>query len=384
MVKVQIHFDLIAPWCFLIKRRLEEAIARLGRSVAIETEWLPFELNPAMPLEGMNRRTYRAGKLGSWQMAQSIDAQFSRSARDSGLHFHLDRIERVPNTLDFHRLVSLAIREQVQNQVLESFFRAYYIEGRDLTKRTNLIKIAVDAGLDPLKVSRLLQSEEGIAEVREKRNKALDLGIHNVPHMRFNGVTSRDGAFDTASIMSVLKKLGHSSAVTIIGLHRPPADLTREQHGFTRTSCDCDFCKVFCRHVPGRLDVSDLSRLCPEGKDIFAWSEVHLRAVSDSPFPKLVPARQESGHCHWFADGRCAVHRDAPYGCAFFDSHMTVVEVQARSRAANLSSEQDASACGIYARVWRHLCEKGLTHPSGLRGPLDEEMRRIRVSMDQN
>src|SRR5437762_9516532 len=100
----------------------------------------------------------------------------------------------------------------------------------------------------------------------------------------------------------------------------------REQHGFRRTECACAFCTAPCRHVPGSLDVSDLARLCPAGRDVFAWAEEHLRAVTDKPYPTLVPARGPDGHCHWYFDGGCAVHDRAPYSCAFFDAHMSEEE----------------------------------------------------------
>ncbi len=111
-----------------------------------------------------------------------------------------------------------------------------------------------------------------------------------------------------------------------------PESVAREQHGFRRTVCGCEFCKAPCRHVPGSLDVSDLGRLCPPNEDVFTWAAQHLRAVVDKPFPTLVPARQTNGHCHWLFDGRCAVHGSAPYSCAFFDSHMTDAEVERRPR----------------------------------------------------
>ncbi len=152
----------------------------------------------------------------------------------------------------------------------------------------------------------------------------------------------------------------------------------RTQYGFARTKCGCAFCSAYCKHVPGRLDVGDLERLCPPGRDVFAWAEEHLRAVADSPFPKLVPARREQGPCHWFLDGKCLVHENAPYGCAFFDSHMDPAEVERRSKAANRASREDAARNGLFTRVWRHLCGRGLTTPSGNRGRLDEELRHIR------
>jgi hypothetical protein len=133
--------------------------------------------------------------------------------------------------------------------------------------------------------------------------------------------------------------------------------------------------------VPGSLDVADLDRLCPPGRDLLAWAEEHLRAVTDKPFPTLVPARQANGHCHWFFEGKCAVHA-APYSCAFFDAHMTEDEADRRSAATIRARQEDAERDGLYYRVWLHLCRKGLTSPSSDRAALAEEVRALRRAAD--
>ncbi len=151
----------------------------------------------------------------------------------------------------------------------------------------------------------------------------------------------------------------------------------REQHGFARTRCPCEFCRVYCRHIPGTLDVADLTRLCPADQDVFAWAELHLRALTDKSSPTLVPARRSNGHCHWLVQGLCAVHADAPFGCAFFDAHMDDAEVERRRAATVEARNRDARENGLYYRVWQQLCRKGLTAPSGDREAVAVEMRRI-------
>src|SRR6266513_2677801 len=84
--------------------------------------------------------------------------------------------------------------------------------------------------------------------------------------------------------------------------------LVRERYGFRRTQCACELCRAPCRHLPGSLDVADLWRLCPPGRDLFEWAEEHLRALTDKPYPTLVPLRLKGGPCHWLFDGQCAVH----------------------------------------------------------------------------
>ena len=163
--------------------------------------------------------------------------------------------------------------------------------------------------------------------------------------------------------------------------NQPPP---REQFGFRRTECGCAFCRAPCRHLPGSLDVSDLARLCPPGQDVFAWAEEHLRALTDKPFPTLVPARQANGHCHWLMDGRCAVHANSPYGCAFFDTHQTNEEAKRRSDATIQARHEDAARNGLYYQVWQHLCKKGLTSPSGDRAGLAQDMEKIQRNMKRS
>jgi hypothetical protein len=130
--------------------------------------------------------------------------------------------------------------------------------------------------------------------------------------------------------------------------------------------------------MPGALDPSDLPRLCPEGQDVFAWAEQHLRALVQQSYPQLVPARHAWGPCHWHFDGQCAVHTNAPYSCAFFDAHMSDAEVARRAAATIQACKKDAAAGGLYYRVWLYLRQKGLIAQPGDRDGLLAEARRIR------
>lgn len=158
------------------------------------------------------------------------------------------------------------------------------------------------------------------------------------------------------------------------------------RYGVERTRCGCGLCQVFCRYVPGRLDPTDLARLGPEpGQgDLYTWAEEHLRAIPDVGEPRLVPARNARGHCHWFLDGRCLVHVQAPFGCAYFDAHMDQAEVDRRSRLASEEVRRDAAVEGPYLRIWRYLCGRGLTAPSGDRDGLNAEMRLLRNALDRS
>lgn len=152
-------------------------------------------------------------------------------------------------------------------------------------------------------------------------------------------------------------------------------------HGFVRTKCSCEFCAVPCRHVPGGLTIADLQNLCSENKEVFDWAKEHLRALTNKPFPVLVPARQSNGHCHWYVDGRCQVHEHAPYGCAYFDSHQSEQEVAERYQAMTKARTEDLKNNGLYTRVWQYLCFLGLTDNPGSKSAMAKEYEKLRQTL---
>jgi len=160
-------------------------------------------------------------------------------------------------------------------------------------------------------------------------------------------------------------------------MSQEPLPQLRQELGFGRTVCACDFCRAPCRHIPGGLVPDDLTRLCPAGHDLWRWAEQHLRALVGLPAPTLVPARQAGGVCHWHIDGKCAVHNMAPFGCAFFDAHMSEAQVQRRSAAAIQARQEDAAAGGLYSQVWRYLCRRGLVDQLPDREALADDVRKI-------
>src|SRR5450432_492666 len=118
VLHVDVISDVICPWCYIGKRRLEKAIAALGGAHAIAVRWLPFQLNPTMPKEGISRKEYRTAKFGSWERSLELDAKLIAVGVTEGIRFAFDRIEQTPNSLDAHRLIWLAGMDGVQNAVV--------------------------------------------------------------------------------------------------------------------------------------------------------------------------------------------------------------------------------------------------------------------------
>src|ERR1700687_5585008 len=115
---IDIVSDVICPWCFIGKRRLEKALKLLCNPPGVKVNWKPFQLNPQMPAEGIERRAYRIGKFGSWEQSQARDAQVAAAGAEEGITFAFERMTRTPNTLDAHRVIWLAGQRGVQDAVV--------------------------------------------------------------------------------------------------------------------------------------------------------------------------------------------------------------------------------------------------------------------------
>src|SRR6266853_6026252 len=155
---VEVISDVICPWCYIGKRRLEKATARRGQR-DVRVRWHPFQLNPRMPKAGMNRQEYRTAKFGSWERSQALDAQVAEAGRAEGIPFDYAKVMRTPNTFDAHRLIWLADREGVQDAVVEGLFAGYFTNGRDVGDHDVLAQIAAGAGLDRDRVRAFLDSD---------------------------------------------------------------------------------------------------------------------------------------------------------------------------------------------------------------------------------
>src|SRR5258706_5142548 len=127
-LEIELISDVICPWCFIGKRRFEKALPLIGREVPIEVDWRPFELNPDMPLEGIDRKLYRTRKFGSWERSKALDAQLAEAGASEGIQFAFDRMDRTPSTFEAHRLIWLAGEQNVQGAVVEALFQAYFVD----------------------------------------------------------------------------------------------------------------------------------------------------------------------------------------------------------------------------------------------------------------
>ena len=205
-ITVDIISDVICPWCYIGKRRLEAAIRAVPHHT-VRVRWHPYQLNPTMPAEGMDRRAYRTRKFGTWEKSLELDAQVTAAANAEGLPFALDKIARTPNTFDAHRVLWLADTLGVQDWVMEALFRNYFCDGRDFTDRDTLLNIAEAAGLDRERAVAMLSTDEGVEEVTVQEAKGRTRGVDGVPFFIVNGTLTISGAQPTAAFLAAFKQV---------------------------------------------------------------------------------------------------------------------------------------------------------------------------------
>ena len=201
---VDVISDVICPWCFIGKRRLEKAIA--AHRLAGEGAMAPFQLNPTMPKEGISRREYRTKKFGSWERSQELDARVIAVGKDEGIDFAFDRIERTPNTLDAHRLIWLADKEGVQDAVVEALFLSYFTEGRDISNRQTLLDVVAEAGLDRENAEAVVKGNDGLEAIKEAEELSRRHRLNGVPFFIVNGQITLSGAQQADTFLEAFRQ----------------------------------------------------------------------------------------------------------------------------------------------------------------------------------
>ena len=180
MAKIDIISDPICPWCYIGKTRLDRAL-ELNPTHNFILEWHPFQLNPTMPKDGMDRREYLEAKFGGQKEAIEVYSNIDKTATETGLSLNFGGIKRTPNTIDAHRLIHWAGIEGRQNSIIDRLFKAYFQEGRDISEHSVLTRIASAAGMDQDVVRSLLKSDADKEDIKARDTDARKRGIQGVP-----------------------------------------------------------------------------------------------------------------------------------------------------------------------------------------------------------
>ncbi len=206
VLKIDVYSDVICPWCYLGKKRLEKALGSAGKNAQAEVRFLPYELNPATPEEGLDHKAHLAAKFGGVHALDAAHARLTALGKEVGIDYRFDDIRRTPNTFNAHRVLWMAEKEGKGNAAHNAFFKAYFTDGRDLGDKKVLAEVAVSTGLDKAAVESLLAGKGGEEEVRAAEEKAYDLGINGVPFFIFNGKFAVSGAQSVETFVKALEK----------------------------------------------------------------------------------------------------------------------------------------------------------------------------------
>ena len=206
MVRLDIISDPICPWCYIGKAQLDRAIAETGVN-PFDIGWRIFQLNPDMPAEGMDRRSYLEAKFGGPERAKEIYARIEKAAAEAGIAVHFDRIGRTPNTMDAHRLIRWSRTTGHQHDLVGRLFVDYFERGRDISDHEVLVEAAAAVGMERDVVSRLLAGEADRDQLREEDRAAREMGVNGVPCFVVGGRYVLQGAQPAETWAKVIREL---------------------------------------------------------------------------------------------------------------------------------------------------------------------------------
>ena len=210
-IRIDVVSDVVCPWCFIGKRRLEKALA-LASDVPVEVHYRPYYLNEWIPAEGMSRDEYLTTKFGSPERYKGIASRVQAAAAAEGLVYAVDKMSRQPNTRDAHRLIRWAEGIGKAPEMKQRLMDLYFSEGADLSKEAVLVQAAADIGLDPEDVRAALDSDKDIAKIEQEVNAAKEAGIQGVPCFILDGKYAISGAQEPEALAQAIQQVSAQAA----------------------------------------------------------------------------------------------------------------------------------------------------------------------------
>ena len=205
-LKIDIVSDVVCPWCYIGKRRIENALA-LVPDVPVEVQWRPFFLNPWVPREGVSRDEYLTTKFGSVEAYKGIAGRVVAAAEEEGLSYRPDLVKRQPNTIDCHRLIHWAEAKGKSAEMKQRLMELYFRDGGDLTDIDVLVQAAADCGLDADDVRRRLATDEDVQEISAQAQEAAEKGISGVPTYVFAQKYAASGAQPPEQLAAAIRQV---------------------------------------------------------------------------------------------------------------------------------------------------------------------------------
>jgi len=211
-IKIDVISDVVCPWCYIGKRRLEKAMADVSADYEFDVVYHPFELNPGMSTSGSNQQEYLSEKFGGLERYHQITAHTTKIAAQEGLPFDFEKQKVSPNTRKAHALIQLAREQGLQLKVTEAFFKAYFSDGIDLSKDEQLINVAVQAGLDRFAAEAHLKDDMALMQVALAEQEAGKIGISGVPFYIINSKYGVSGAQASETFVQSFREIGKEIA----------------------------------------------------------------------------------------------------------------------------------------------------------------------------
>ena len=205
-LKIEIVSDVVCPWCVIGFRNLKKAIKELENELSFKISWKPYELHPEIPSNGYDKELYMQQKFGPNREKGAYD-EIIKIGKDLNFNFNFSKSERIPNTFLAHRLLWYSKQKNLQNELSEALFYAYFTEGQDIGSIKILANIAVGIGLDALKVRTFLESESGINEVVDQEKESLERSIGAVPTYIINDQYLIQGGQQPETFVAFLRKI---------------------------------------------------------------------------------------------------------------------------------------------------------------------------------
>lgn len=212
-INVDVVSDVVCPWCYIGKRRLERAVESLP-DIDVNVRWRPFQLDPTVPPGGMDRHEYMIGKFGSEERIRQMHANIMPLGEAEGIHFAFDAIKVAANTLDAHRLIRWAggAGTEVQNRLVTRLFAMNFEEGKNVGDHAALAEAARESGMDASVVESLLPTDADVADVQNEIATASRMGIRGVPCFLLEGKYAVMGAQDAETLADALRQVAEAKA----------------------------------------------------------------------------------------------------------------------------------------------------------------------------
>jgi predicted DsbA family dithiol-disulfide isomerase len=206
-ISIKVASDVVCPWCLVGKTELEIAMNELKDEFHFDVQFLPFQLDPNIPKEGVEFQPYIAKKFGDINRFKQSSTMLVERGKTIGLNFDFDKIVYSPNTFNIHRIIQFAHQFGLQAAVKSAFMKAYFEQGIDLTKKENVFEVAVNAGLDSDLLHELWNSNQGANEVNMIQESMQAMGISGVPFFIINDQYGLSGAVPAKQLVQAFKEI---------------------------------------------------------------------------------------------------------------------------------------------------------------------------------